>query len=333
MADVPGTKDGNLSNLPVPYEPYFETTVEYDEHYIHKELLYWYDQGNNLQMPADLYGCVRLPSIECCFRNVDCSGEVSEENKMSMYNKIKRKNLIKYFEEKRVDKPWPKDCEDTFPDILSKSMYQHVYGSPLFDELLKDVGDDQNSVPRTIRDLRSLSLGNKYKPLFKTEKVLASLQPVVEPTEENWIQCENPDCLKWRRVPTTVDVNKVKSPWVCKDNIWNPDVANCSIPEESYDKSTVYAYEVEDIAGAIGEYVDGFCQLDSVWHVCKIVGIREVDLEKQYLLHYSGWQSKYDEWVKGNSKFIKPLSTRTTKEQAARWIRKKKKKVVEEEED
>ena len=30
MADVPGTKDGNLSNLPVPYEPYFETTVEYD---------------------------------------------------------------------------------------------------------------------------------------------------------------------------------------------------------------------------------------------------------------------------------------------------------------
>ena len=333
MADVPGTKDDNLSNLPVPYEPYFETTVEYDEHYIHKELLYWYDQGNNLQMPADLYGCVRLPSIECCFRNVDCSGEVSEENKMSMYNKIKRKNLIKYFEEKRVDKPWPKDCEDTFPDILSKSMYQHVYGSPLFDELLKDVGDDQNSVPRTIRDLRSLSLGNKYKPLFKTEKVLASLQPVVEPTEENWIQCENPDCLKWRRVPTTVDVNKVKSPWVCKDNIWNPDVANCSIPEESYDKSTVYAYEVEDIAGAIGEYVDGFCQLDSVWHVCKIVGIREVDLEKQYLLHYSGWQSKYDEWVKGNSKFIKPLSTHTTKEQAARWIRKKKKKVVEEEED
>ena len=109
---------------------------------------------------------------------------------MSMYNKIKRKNLIKYFEEKRVDKPWQKDCEDAFPDILSKSMYQHVYGSPLFDELLKDVGDDQNSVPRTIRDLRSLSLGNKYKPLFKTEKVLASLQPVVEPTEENWIQCD-----------------------------------------------------------------------------------------------------------------------------------------------
>ena len=61
--------------------------------------------------------------------------------------------------------------------------------------------------------------------------------------------------------------------------------------------------------------------------ICKIVDIREQDLEKEYLLHYSGWQSKYDEWVKGGCSHIKPLNTHTTIKQASRWIRSKKKKT------
>ena len=36
MADVPGTVSAALPNLKPAEEPYFETTVEYDEHYIHK---------------------------------------------------------------------------------------------------------------------------------------------------------------------------------------------------------------------------------------------------------------------------------------------------------
>ena len=324
MADVPGTVSVTLPNLKPAEEPYFETTVEYDEHYIHKEMLYWYDQGNANQMPVGLYGCVRLPSIESCFANngVDChSSEVTK------YKQKTREKIIKYFEAKSFERPWPQECRHIFPDVLSQNMYQHVYGSPLFDELLKGVGEDEKSLPRTIRDLKRLSLRKKYKPLYKTENILSSLQPVEEVKEENWIQCENPECLKWRKVPVTVDVLKVPSPWTCKDNIWNPKRADCSVPEESYSQDTQYAYEVEDIAGTIGEYVDGFCQLDNTWHVCKIVDIREQDLEKEYLLHYSGWQSKYDEWVKGGCSHIKPLNTHTTIKQASRWIRSKKKKT------
>ena len=42
------------------------------------------------------------------------------------------------------------------------------------------------------------------------------------------------------KVPVTVDVLKVPSPWTCKDNIWNPKCADCSVPEESYSQDTQY---------------------------------------------------------------------------------------------
>ena len=72
------------------------------------------------------------------------------------------------------------ECRHIFPDVLSQNMYQHVYGSPLFDELLKGVGEGGKSLPRTIRDLKRLSLRKKYKPLYKIESILSSLQPVEE---------------------------------------------------------------------------------------------------------------------------------------------------------
>lgn len=45
------------------------------------------------------------------------------------------------------------------------------------------------------------------------------------------MQCDNPDCLKWRKLPDGTDLNKLPDKWYCKDNP-NPRMRSCSIPEE-----------------------------------------------------------------------------------------------------
>ena len=83
---------------------------------------------------------------------LDCNS-----SEVTKYKQKTREKIIKYFEAKSFERPWPQECRHIFPDVLSQNMYQHVYGSPLFDELLKGVGEDEKSLPRTIRDLKRLS--------------------------------------------------------------------------------------------------------------------------------------------------------------------------------
>ena len=45
------------------------------------------------------------------------------------------------------------------------------------------------------------------------------------------MQCDNPDCLKWRKLPDGTDPDKLPDKWYCKDNP-NPNMRSCNIPEE-----------------------------------------------------------------------------------------------------
>lgn len=56
----------------------------------------------------------------------------------------------------------------------------------------------------------------------------APLLPVI--VQENWAQCENPNCNKWRRLPPGHQV-KEDEPWYC---YLNPDAARatCSASED-----------------------------------------------------------------------------------------------------
>ncbi len=57
---------------------------------------------------------------------------------------------------------------------------------------------------------------------------LPGLMPVI--VQENWVQCENPNCNKWRKVPPGYEA-KEDEPWYC---YLNPDdrKATCSASEE-----------------------------------------------------------------------------------------------------
>ena len=49
--------------------------------------------------------------------------------------------------------------------------------------------------------------------------------------DQIWVQCDNPDCLKWRKLPDGTDPKKLPDKWYCKENP-NPRMRSCSIPEE-----------------------------------------------------------------------------------------------------
>ena len=54
---------------------------------------------------------------------------------------------------------------------------------------------------------------------------------------DNWVQCENTQCQKWRKIPfgSSIDVSALPSPWTCSMNTWRPAAANCDAPEETDD--------------------------------------------------------------------------------------------------
>lgn len=53
-----------------------------------------------------------------------------------------------------------------------------------------------------------------------------------ETTVENWAQCES--CKKWRRLPATVDTEKLPDLWVCALNVWDSLHNSCDVPEETF---------------------------------------------------------------------------------------------------
>ena len=307
MADVPGTMPADIPGFPVGDSPYFDTHVEYDEQTVHKEMLHWFEQNNNMSMPNDLYGCVRLPSIQTCFAAGD----------RRRYSKLNRKTLVDYFKEERFDEPWPNVCKAAFPDFLEGEIHRHVYGSPLFDELLKNIGEEKSSVPLAIKQLEKMLQNSraKYVHRYNTDSVTKSLQKV-EPKEEkqhkNWVQCGHESCMKWRLLPNDAQINS-DDPWYCSMNKWDPDRASCDAPEQSYDNNESYSYETEALGElSVGDYCDVFCSLDKVWHCSKIVEAKKEDLLNQYLVHYNGFRARFDVWVSMASGRIKPIFTHTS---------------------
>ncbi|GBE59310.1 CW-type zinc finger containing protein [Babesia ovata] len=56
--------------------------------------------------------------------------------------------------------------------------------------------------------------------------------PAPVTTVENWAQCEK--CKKWRRLPPSVDTEKLPEFWVCALNVWDPAHSSCFVPEETF---------------------------------------------------------------------------------------------------
>ena len=49
-----------------------------------------------------------------------------------------------------------------------------------------------------------------------------------------WVQCEHPDCLKWRKISVFDAEQLTNDPWYCQYNP-DPTFASCSVKEEDYE--------------------------------------------------------------------------------------------------
>lgn len=55
-----------------------------------------------------------------------------------------------------------------------------------------------------------------------------------------WVQCENPSCNKWRKLPPTVSLKSLPpGKWFCELNYWDAGKAYCDAPEDSWDTADV----------------------------------------------------------------------------------------------
>lgn len=50
--------------------------------------------------------------------------------------------------------------------------------------------------------------------------------------EIEWVQCENPGCEKWRKLPPSISAASLPSTWYCHMNYWDPSCASCDAPAE-----------------------------------------------------------------------------------------------------
>ena len=62
---------------------------------------------------------------------------------------------------------------------------------------------------------------------------------------DNWVQCENPECQKWRKIPWHVDIDMLSKKFVCSDHIWGLNPPSCDAPEEDWDETTDACVEAD----------------------------------------------------------------------------------------
>ena len=109
-----------------------------------------------------------------------------------------------------------------------------------------------------------------------------SCPPPPQIPEVDWIQCDVPDCKKWRKLPLFFEINKLPDPFFCRHLKEYPNCSkqnSCKLPEMKAGKKEVYNLDdyvehisLEDLN--VGEYLDVFCRLKGVgWTEAQVLAV------------------------------------------------------------
>lgn len=221
-----------------------EVVVEYQGDYVLSQLLQWYNGGIG-QKPGqpDFLGCIMLPSMAGCWRVDGTSVSNSHTDRATRYQSNTRRRLIDWFSDPlKRGNPWPDDIRRAFVDkdddnvITDASSLWLPLGSPILDFLVTGDDSGMNAVIETLSKFHSQ--GSAQVASSKADGLLSSVDEG-RPAQavSNWVQCENPNCQKWRKVPWNVDIDMLSEQFFCKDNVWNPESASCDAPEDEWDET------------------------------------------------------------------------------------------------
>lgn len=228
-----------------PEDVITEVTVSYSEEYVISQLLQWFNGGiGQLQGLPDIYGCVMLPPVSGCWDEIKNSGEskVSTYRRATDYSTKCRLRLAAWIDDRtKRGSPWTEDIARYFCKMGTSPDPTLPLGSPVIDYLVTGIEENIQFVSSTLRDkdgkgvnspTRSHSRSSASDRLQSTVDAGMPAQAVA-----NWVQCENPNCLKWRKLPWHVDVDLLPEKFFCKDNIWTTGKKSCDVPEDKWDMS------------------------------------------------------------------------------------------------
>lgn len=239
----PGTESTTIDDLCKPDDVITNVTVLYDGSFVLSQLLQWYNGGIGQKSGLpDMLGCVVLPSMSGCF-NGTLKKKGSKANPKTTYASELRQLLVKWLEDPRQrGGPLPDDLRQVFAgsnERISSESNLVFMGSPVLDLLI--MGDDTN-LNLALNVLRDHAATEMDSSSHKPESATDHLQSTVDegrPAQAvaNWVQCENPKCLKWRKVPWHVDLDMLPEKFFCIDNVWNISSNSCDAPEEEWDEN------------------------------------------------------------------------------------------------
>ncbi len=253
-----GMNDENLSKIKQSKEPkrtgvcdpediISEVVVDYQGDYVLSQILQWYNAGID-QKPGlpDILGCALLPSMEGCWTIDPTKGSNSATGIKTKYNSNIRPKLVEWLNDPfKRGNPWADEVRRGFVDkedkrIQDASKHWLPIGSPVLDFLV--TGDDQNLMDV----LSQLDTESKAVESNQSDGLLSSVDHG-RPAQavSNWVQCENPECQKWRKIPWHVDIDMLSKKFVCSDHIWGLDPPSCDAPEEDWDETTDACVEAD----------------------------------------------------------------------------------------
>ena len=217
-------------------------TKKYSSEYVLSQLLQWYNGGigNKPGLP-DMQGCIILPPITTCWEEKETKKAAKGAINNDKYKLEIRKKLIDWIDNRYTrGSPWP----DKVNQFFSKGQHQtsFVFGSPVLDFLV--TGEDSNlvSVSYALKEGRLSSSSDPSQDINSTAADQMQLkvdEGLPAQAVANWVQCENPNCLKWRKLPWHVDVDLLPPQFFCKDNLWNKNSNSCDSPEDAWDELDV----------------------------------------------------------------------------------------------
>ena len=311
-------KEEGSEKLCSPDDVVDKVAVDYSGEYVLSQLLQWVNGGIGQKKGLpDIYGCVMLPPIPGCWDEVK-----SNEVKLPNYTKWNRKTTTEYdahirpklaewiVDRYRRGSPWEEEVAKYYcPSNPAYPDPTLPMGSPIIDYLVTGIDDNIRSCASTLSG-KANATGQGKSKMSATDRLQSTVdEGMPAQAVANWVQCENPKCLKWRKLPWHVDVDLLPEKFFCKDNVWNKKCQTCDAPEDEWDMDDApikFDICTKDDMFEVAAWFDVQREGKVGYHEAQVV---EMDLKsnvKRVKFHFWKLSSDRDEWIEVGSPRIAP---------------------------
>lgn len=306
----------NAVEMCEPDEVITAVNVKYEGDYVLSCLLQWYLGGISLKSGLpDMSGSIVLPPMAGCWDDKPdkCCETADSKVEPSTYASNVRPKLLEWFEDRHQrGSPWSEDVAQSFPAKNTDSSALTM-GSPIMDLLI--TGNVEN-IELVIKGLKGGNAdkgvnNEKSKRLKKSaaERLQSSMdEGMPAQAVANWVQCENPKCMKWRKLPWHVDVDLLPEKFFCSQNVWNPGYDNCDAPEDDWDMNDapVKFNEIPLEEFKPGAKFDVMRNKRDYYTEGTVIEVDFSTEAKKVHFRFKGMTTKWNEWIEATSKKIAP---------------------------